>query len=177
MFPAFSNLCAGALVTLLALSSTPAMADALADAKGGLEASGARNYSKAIALFTNAISSGQLENKDLELALVKRGEAFSETKHRAAALQDLQKALSLDATDSEALDAIMNIDPGGCEAPKPAPDVSLDIATTMFAKFQKCVAEAGGDLAAQGKLDKASQELILAKVEAAGRRIRLASSP
>ena len=85
------------------LAAGPVMADAMSDASAGWIALKSGDSTTAIGRFTNAIGSGQLSGSYLEIAYVKRGEAFLAIGDRPNALADAQGALALAPNDTEAI--------------------------------------------------------------------------
>ena len=79
------------------------MADAMSDASAGWVALKSGDSATAIGRFTNAIGSGQLSGSHLEIAYVKRGEAFLAIGDRPNAIADAQRALALAPNDTEAI--------------------------------------------------------------------------
>ena len=85
----------------LSLAAGVALADPLGDAKGGMDALNKGDNDMAIRLFSQAINSGGLAQSDLELAYVKRAQAYAAEKNALAASDDLDAAAKLDPNDRE----------------------------------------------------------------------------
>jgi len=89
------------LAAAMALGSGAAFADPLSDAKAGLDALNRGDNDAAIRLFSEALNAGGLAPSDMELAYVKRAEAYAAEKNVASASSDLDAAAKLDPTDQE----------------------------------------------------------------------------
>ena len=92
---------AGGLSLLLA-AAAPSRAGSIEDATAGLDALKRSDFGTAVNLFGKAIAAGTLSTQDLELALVKRGEAYVRMNRGAQAVRDLDEALRLNPGDEEA---------------------------------------------------------------------------
>jgi tetratricopeptide (TPR) repeat protein len=90
-----------AFIAIIAMSVGAARADPLSDAKAGLDALNKGDNDTAIRLLSEAINSGGLASSDLELAHVKRAEAYAAEKNAASASIDLDAAAKLDPNDKE----------------------------------------------------------------------------
>jgi hypothetical protein len=111
-------------VAPLTLCALVARADGLSDASAGLTALNAGEYAKAVTLLTRAISNGKLGPGDLELAYVKRAQAYIGEKLNDLALVDLKKAKALRPEDAE-IDTLQ----AQAEGKSPGPSLSETIAT------------------------------------------------
>lgn len=89
-------------VAALALAAGPVLADALADAQAGMDALNRGDSGQAIQLFSRALAANTLKGADLELAHVKRAEAYLAAGQKDQALADAEAALKLDPSDAEA---------------------------------------------------------------------------
>jgi len=88
----------GLIVLLSAALSLPAHASALGDFEAGYSALLHKNYDRAIALFTDAIASGDLRPANLALAYHYRGAEYLKTGRDDEAIADFDRALALNAT-------------------------------------------------------------------------------
>lgn len=85
----------------ITLATIAAFANGLSDASAGMNALNQGNYPDAVHLFTEAIKSGELSGGDLELAYVKRAQAYIGEKRNDLALADLGRAQKLDPNDAD----------------------------------------------------------------------------
>lgn len=83
-----------ALLTSLAISS-PVLADALDDVRAGNELFKAGRLDDAVAAYTKAVTSGELQSDTLAITYNNRGVAFGEQNDHARAIEDYKKALQL----------------------------------------------------------------------------------
>ncbi len=82
---------------LLTFAAGQAYADsANSDILAGNEAAIMENYDLAISYYNKAINSGKLDNKQLAVAYNNRGCAYDDSGKEELALQDFNKAISLD---------------------------------------------------------------------------------
>jgi tetratricopeptide (TPR) repeat protein len=88
-------------IAALAILAAAALANGLSDANAGMDALKHSDYDTAVRLFTQAIASGELSPADIELAYVKRAQAYIGQKHNDLALADLDQAQKLDPNDKD----------------------------------------------------------------------------
>jgi len=96
-----------AAVLTVVLTTAPARAappasNPVADGNAGLDALKAGDYAKAEAMFTRALGSSKLAGDDREFAYSQRGEAYLKDGKYAQAIADFQRALKINADDSDA---------------------------------------------------------------------------
>jgi tetratricopeptide (TPR) repeat protein len=90
-------------VALVAFIDGVACADPVADGNAGLAALNRGDNAAAIQLLTRALQSGALAPSDRELAYVRRAQAELASGAKPAALADANQALTLDASDADAI--------------------------------------------------------------------------
>ena len=101
----------------LMLCVQAAGADAIADAKAGLDALNRGDNTSAVSLFTKALGSGHLAKSDKELAYAKRAQAYLALGAKDKALSDANRALAMDPNDSEAAAARDQAQPASTNGP------------------------------------------------------------
>jgi tetratricopeptide (TPR) repeat protein len=89
-------------VSLMACLTSPAWAGGLDDANIGMAALRQQNYDEAIRLFTNAIASGELSQKQLSSVYPLRGLAWSNKKDYDKAIADYTKGIEINPQSAEA---------------------------------------------------------------------------
>jgi len=104
--PGIASTAKGAVATVSYASENESSAHGLSlnHAKAGLEALNRGDNYSAISSFTSAILIGGLSPSDLELAHVKRAEAYLADANPVGARIDIDDALKIDPNDQEALD-------------------------------------------------------------------------
>jgi hypothetical protein len=95
---------------LFLCTATVGHANSVDDARAGVDAIGRRDYAKAVELFTQALSSGDLSVVDRESAFAMRAQAYIGEQQNNLALADLQQALKLDPKDQEVLKLRLHIE-------------------------------------------------------------------
>jgi tetratricopeptide (TPR) repeat protein len=90
------------LLSLMFFLASPAWAGGLDDANAGLAALNGHNYDEAIRLYTKAIESGELSQKDLSIVLYNRGLAWKDKGDYDKAIADYTKAIELDPKHTSA---------------------------------------------------------------------------
>jgi hypothetical protein len=90
-------------LVLLLFATAVAHADSVGDARAGVDAISHRDYAKAVELFTQALSSGDLSTVDRESAFAMRAQAYIGEQRNDLALADVEQALKLDPMDQEVI--------------------------------------------------------------------------
>ncbi len=96
------HLMTAAVAVALLLGAAPAFAGSADDANAGLDALTRGDYTKAVALFTNALNAGDLSQTDRAYALAQRSEAYSGLHRYDLAMNDATQALALNPNDADA---------------------------------------------------------------------------
>ena len=99
------------------IAASPAMAGPTEDGNAGLDALNQGDYSKAVQLFTRAISSGKLPSADKEFAYSQRGEAYLKMGNSRAAALDFKRALAIKPDDQDAQAGLQEASASGGDAP------------------------------------------------------------
>jgi tetratricopeptide (TPR) repeat protein len=89
--------------SLVLLSTAPAWADSAANANAGMDALGRGDYATAVALFSQAISAGDLSPADQESAYLERGHAYLGERRYDLAQADFRQAIKLRPDDDAAM--------------------------------------------------------------------------
>jgi tetratricopeptide (TPR) repeat protein len=119
-------------------------ANSVDDATAGVDALNQGDYGKAVQLFTQALSSGDLSAADRESALVTRAEAYFSERRNDLALTDLEQALKLNPHDQEAMnlqirvkrDSTTHSEPAlRTGAAKPTPEAIGEFISWIAAKY------------------------------------------